>query len=387
MREMIRKVFKALFNKIIWPRYPLLMMLIFNDKCNLRCKFCEIGLLNAEKGPRELSSRELSRDGIDKCLQLCLKANIKNLLITGGEVFLSQNLWYALEKCRENDLIVDAVATNGTFLDSLSGERIALINKAVREIFVSIDGADASAHDENRGVPGTFEKLERFFSNEAKRKLFDTNFSFLAVVNSKNIRQLKGIVDLALKWKIDHIIFAPVSTDAIFFDKKRNYDKSEFTRQFDIKNYESIMEDLHAYCRDKKISNNLAEFRLWTPSYFKHMDSKEFFFEKALKKHLCSVAFNFIYVNYNGDLLPCPTMKPFANIDDEDCFKKWAKHGQALKKRFEKGDYFNECRYCYCEHPWNLRLSLLYFPLANIGANFKLYRFYGKRHNIKARHH
>jgi MoaA/NifB/PqqE/SkfB family radical SAM enzyme len=311
-----------------------------------------------------------------------MENKINRIYLTGGEPFLSKNLWYLLKKCKENQIIVEDITTNGTLLNYLSLEKIRLLNDVVKDIIVSIDSADPLEHDINRGVSGTFNKLEEFFEDREKRKLFKVNFSFNVVVHKKNIYELKKIIEIGLKWKIRHINFQPVNPDSIFPDLLKNNDKEHYVNGLDVDTYVDSLKRLYFYARKQNICTNLKLFSLWTPLYFKYLRSDRFFFNELLKKHICSKVFNFILINYNGDIIPCTNLKPIANIDDEDYLEQWKKNGQKLKLLFKEGKYFEQCKTCFCDFPYNFRLSLLYFPVSNLKFLFQLCGYYLERNKI-----
>ena len=380
---MLNSILKAYYNKVFVAKYPLQMMLYLNNNCNLKCSFCEIGLRNLGDEKAHSSIKQLSRDQIDKCIRLYLKRGIRRIYITGGEPFLATTFWYLLEKCFENKVVVEDITTNGTVLNSLSREKIDLINRVARDIIISIDSVDPKKHDENRGVQGTFDKIQQFLDNSHQRSLFKTNFSFNVVVHAKNFNELKDIIDLGVKWKITHINFQPVSTWSIFPDMERNSDKDVFVKEIDVEIYKRTLEEAYRYAKDKNINTNLKVFKEWTPYYFKYLGTSEFFFRKMPLKNTCAKVYNFIHINYNGDFIPCANLKPITNIDEKDCFEKWQLNGEKLKTSFKEGKYFDVCRNCFCDFPANYRLSLLYFPVSNFCLISKSWDYYIQRFRTK----
>ena len=375
---MLKEIAKAFYNRFFTPRYPLGLTIYLTNRCNLKCAFCEIGLDNLS-GSRTRTLRELSREEIDACMDLCGKTGIRRIYITGGEPFLAKNLWYLLESCRERRLIVDDITTNGTLFESLDSDRIRLINDVVRDIIVSIDSADPVDHDRSRGAPGTFEKIERFFLDSGRRDLFRPEFSFNTVVHRENVSNLKAIIDLGKKWSVLHINFQPVCTTTIFPDMEHVDSKQAYGENIDPDRYRESMEALADYADARGVSTNLAVFKTWTPFYFRYLNSGTCFINHLPGKFTCSKVYNYIHVNYNGDLLPCANLEPLANLGEEDFFLKWQKKAQALKSVFRSRTFFPQCASCFCDFPANFRMSLLYFPFANLGLSSRLGKYYIKR--------
>jgi len=372
---MISEIVKLYFNLLFFPKYPLMFMIYLNNFCNLKCSFCEIGQRN-NTGWINKANTELSKEQIEKVVNLCVKTGSKRIYITGGEPFLSKSIWYLLEKCCKNNIIVEDITTNGTFLNALGTYEIDLINKNTLDIIISIDSADEIKHDMSRGVAGTFQKIRSFMLNEDKRSLYRCSFSFNVVVQSKNINELKNIIDLAVAWNIKHINFQPISPATIFVDMETMQNKEELVPQLEPAIFNEYMDQLIKYSEENNISTDLSVFKLWAPFYFNYLNKNELFFDFFPPKFLCSKVFNYIHINYNGDLIPCANLKPIANIDHEDCFEKWQENAQKLKILFNKKKYFNNCRYCFCDFPTSLRISLVYFPIQNMNLLFKLARYY-----------
>lgn len=373
--KMIQQMLKAYYNYFFPPRYPLGGCVYLNNTCNLKCFFCEIGQLNRQ-AKSFTRKTELAAEEIDKLINLCSKAKINSLYVTGGEPFWAKIIWYLLRKCRNSRVSIEAITTNGTLLGELRKSDIDLINAVTEDIAISIDSAREEFHDESRGVPGTFGKIRSFLISREKRSLFKNSFSFNVVVHSRNIGELKDIIDLAAEWHIDHINFQPVCPEAIFVDIEKVSDKSCYIEGLDARKVSTVLKEAIEYARNKGVSTDLQVLNLWAPYYFEYLGKEKFFFEVLPAKFLCASVFNYIRINYNGDLIPCTNLKPVANINDDSCFEKWQVAVQKLKSLFKKGKYFYQCKYCFCDFPVSLRLSLLYFPFKNASLLLRLLNYY-----------
>ena len=375
---MVSEILKAYYNILFYPKYPIGITLYLNNICNLKCSFCEIGQRNKAEGIRE-KGVELSKEEINKIINLCLKNKIKSMYITGGEPLLSKNLWYLLEKCYKNKIIVEDITTNGTILDKLGKQEINLLNKVVKDIIISIDSAYEEKHDKSRGVAGTLQKIQSLLLNKEKRQLYKSSFSLNVVIHNQNIDELKNIIDLAISWNIKHINFQPICPESIYPDMEKMYSKDNYAKDIDANFFKDEIEEVFEYHKGKNISTNLNVFKLWSPYYFKYLYSNKLFFSFFPSKFLCSKIFNYIHINYKGDFLPCSNLKPIANINEKDCFQKWQSTAQKLKIMFKKKKYFPECKYCFCDFPASFRMSLLYFPVRNMSLLIKLGNYYMRR--------
>jgi MoaA/NifB/PqqE/SkfB family radical SAM enzyme len=380
---MTKEILKAFYNYYFTPKYPLCLVLYLTNVCNLRCGFCEIGLANSSRIKRNEPAQELSKDEIDECINLCHKTGIDKVYITGGEPFLSNNLFYLLSQCKKHNLIVEDITSNGVSFYKLKKEDIQLINDVVKNIIVSIDSYEAKEHDKNRGVEGVFHKIERFFNCEREDNFNNLNFSFNVVVHKNNFTQLKGIIDLGLKWHIQHINFQPVSPETIFPDIQVNGLKEDYIQNLHLGDFRQAILEAAEYAKGKNISTNLKIFKLWAPLYFEYLRTDRFFFEEVSSKFFCSKVFNFIHINYRGDLLPCSNLKPITNLRENDYFEKWQNYGKKIKILFKEKKYFNQCKSCFCDYPANLRYSLLYFPFSNFRLLCQLSQYYLRRKKIR----
>lgn len=134
---------------------PTLLVYEVTRRCNSRCKECNIW----KQKPK---SDELSRLELSSMLKDPLWKNLKQVILTGGEVSLREDLLniilnFYLVNC---DMKI-WVSTNGLLpepiLRTVDTCQSADVNLGVG---VSLDGIGAN-HDIVRGVPGNFEKADR----------------------------------------------------------------------------------------------------------------------------------------------------------------------------------------------------------------------------------
>lgn len=130
-------------------------MLAITDKCNSKCKHCNIWQQKPTENP-------LSPDEIYKTLSSPLFNNVGIVMNTGGECSLRDDLYDVV--MAEHNAIPKAhiiVSTNGLLPDRMIDIVQKLKEKDIHiSIGTSLDGV-GSAHDEMRGVPGNFKKVEK----------------------------------------------------------------------------------------------------------------------------------------------------------------------------------------------------------------------------------
>lgn len=374
------KIIKPLINHYFSPRYPVEAVLYITEKCNLKCKFCEIGLANREG---RAGGRELSTEQIDKIIEGMNTMKIPSMYITGGEPFLAKNFWYLLERCAEHSIVVSGITTNGSLLGRLSGEKVRLLNKAnVRRIIISIDYADAQRHDSLRGRQGLFESINDFFKSD-KSSAIAASYCLSAVISSDNYHEVSRIVQWGANMgKIRHINFQPVCVDSIFTDYgDKEKEKIPFLIKEDsLGDLQRCIDDAVSTAERLKMSTTLPFLKIWIKDYFRYVRTDTYFFNKVMRGFICSKPYNFIHINYNGDMLACTHIGPVGNIDDGCIVEQWRKSAIKYKDILNRGKYFKQCRSCFCDFGANFRYSLLYKPLTNANLLLKMAVYYLRRY-------
>jgi len=143
----------------LFPGYSLpLQGISFNltPDCNLRCSMCweyrHGGIYAGMKKSERESTLTLSelQGVIDD-----IAPSHPTVVLWGGEPFLHPHFIAFADYIKRKDLHLQVI-TNGTFLNRYSEK---LVDIGVDRIVISIDGP-STIHDEIRGVPGTFKRIE-----------------------------------------------------------------------------------------------------------------------------------------------------------------------------------------------------------------------------------
>lgn len=372
---MIINIIKLLVNHIYKPLYPVGAVLYLTSKCNLKCKFCEIGLANINK---IFDFNELSTEQIDNVISALNKLKVRNIYITGGEPFLSKNLWYLLKQCSIHSISVDAITTNGTLLNGLDELAISSLNEAkVSKIIISLDHVVPEKHDALRGRVGLFADIESFFRSGKSDKI-NTTFCLSTVVTKDNYTELSDLIGWAHSVnKIKHLNFQPVCLESIFVDYQGGGGEKQafYIERRELDSMESHLRMAQSKAESLKMSSTLPVLNTWIRSYFTYINSDVFFFDKVLNKFICSKPYNYIHINYNGDLLACTHIGPIGNIDNQNIVSQWRTAAFKYRQILNSKKYFNKCKSCFCDMAANYRISLLYSPLSNY-SKFRKHVFY-----------
>ncbi|MDD5069989.1 MAG: radical SAM protein [Candidatus Omnitrophica bacterium] len=134
----IQYPYKIIKNKLLHQQTPLIVVLVINNKCNLKCKYC-FGSYCDRDGFEDFTTMEL-KSIIDQLSDLGTSA----LTIHGGETLLRKDLGEIVDYIKRKKMYLHLV-TNGLLLK----EKVDLI-RGVDSLCISLDG-DKEGHEKNRG--------------------------------------------------------------------------------------------------------------------------------------------------------------------------------------------------------------------------------------------
>lgn len=200
-----------LSRKINYPLVgPKVLQISLTSRCNLNCRMCSI--TNSVPKDEELSTAQILH-AIDQAEGY----GIKEILLTGGEPFLREDLFEISGYCHSKGLR-SIVTTNGTLINEPMVESI--VNSRISHLHFSIDGFK-DANDYVRG-PGVYDKIIKAVNllSEKRRKHHSFSLGLACTVMDNNVDQLSGLVKLADDLNIDVINFQPLVKDnSNFLDK------------------------------------------------------------------------------------------------------------------------------------------------------------------------
>lgn len=321
-------------------KYPYKLTFAITNKCNLRCKTCQIW--------KRKSADELSGEEMDKFF------NINNFFnwidITGGEIFLRKDLLDITKSIKNNvrNLVMLHYPTNGFLTERIAEmtEEITSLDFNNLVITVSIDGKK-DIHNEIRGSEKAFDRcIETYKELKKNKKLKVYLGCTLSPFNINNfgnfIEELKDYIpnlkhsDIHLN--IYHYSESLYSNEPMDFDKKKIIELIDTFIQkkgFKLLNPISLLE----YTYMKNIKNYLTLNR--TP------------FNCKSGKISC-------FIDPIGNVYPCTGFNVISgNLRDNDYdLLKILKNETSviLNKKIEKG----KCPHCWtpCEAYQNILSNL-----------------------------
>ncbi|MEI6102821.1 MAG: radical SAM protein [Methanothrix sp.] len=173
--------------------------------CNLRCRHCWVvpRYVKGRPDPGEVIDAKLLQRAVEeaKPLGLC------SAKITGGEPLLHPQFKEIVKMLSDQGLGLN-METNGTLMTPQIARWLKEETR-VGFISVSLDGADAAAHDSFRGVPGAFDSallgLDALFGAGYR------NVQVIMSVYRGNALQIDDVVALARAHGANSVKFTPVT--------------------------------------------------------------------------------------------------------------------------------------------------------------------------------
>ena len=277
---------------------PFCVSFEITHSCNARCKHCHLG------GPVQEE-----RASPQKLGEICRTLKPMVAQLSGGEPLLRNDvLKIAREFKRPNRAPYIVITTNGALLTK--DKYYQLLQAGVDEISLSLDYPD-ERHDEFRGIPGLFGKIQDLVQGVDSGK--NRAVTLCCVVQSDNFRDLPKMAELAKRWGV-RLNFSA-------YTRLRTNNSGYLLSKAEIDEF-------------KKVVASLLEFKeryrtIFTSGYvFGKMIE---YFERGTAPN-CRTGERFFNVNPNGTLSPCGLI-----------IKNYATQRE-LRELFSKS---NECSFCY----------------------------------------
>ena len=256
---------------------PSQVLLETTARCNLRCGHC---LLSAGK-PLE---NELTAQEFIPILERFHEIGVKHVTLSGGEV-LTKKDWEILADfcvCRFSC----GVLTNGTVITEEIADRMSYL----KDVQVSLYGADAETHEKIAQVKGSFERALTGIRLLTERGV---TVGVSALMVPFNLNQLEDIVNLAISAKCRIVrvgIVCPIG--------RARHKEWELTAD-------------HMAWLDTEMRRLRQE----------HKDEIDIRWEEDLtrEEHRCGAGFTTWTVVSNGDVYPCGSWRiPLGNLTKDD---------------------------------------------------------------------
>lgn len=274
MSDMTSAPKNLVFRALDIPLRPKGLVFMVTDKCNSRCMHCNIWRQKPVDNP--LTAQEIEKLFSDKLFE-----KVEYVICTGGEPSVRNDLgdiFLGLHKAMPNATL--QLSTNGLLPERvIKVVNMAMENGIRMDVGVSIDGI-GKKNDQIRGVEGSFEKVDRLFSE---------------LVNLRS--RYEGKLTIAAG-----IVISDLTLDSI-------YAVREYVKKQDIGLVEAWYNTASFY-----INQNDEEKAIFKEKLLEVVGSQppNVIREKWLKwlngesiKFPCFAASTFCVVKCNGDIVPC----------------------------------------------------------------------------------
>lgn len=294
----------------------------FLQECNLRCKHCYQG--NYDKKEFEFSVLQKIADQIFLALE---KWNMYGrIALTGGEPFLSNNLYPLLQYINDNDRVVSIdILSNGTLIGENEIRHLKDFHK-LHQVQISLDGGTATEHEFIRGR-GTFQKA----INAIKLlKSEGISVSIMFTLSNLNKNSYAKAIELAEREKVDAITIERVTPCG-------HSDLSSILKKEEVK---------EIYTGITKMANAIPNItiRRARPLWCNTVSLNKL--SKATIGGFCPVGYTSLAILWDGTVLPCRRLEiPIGNILKDGIFKIW--YGSELLWNIrDKRNLKGKCRNC-----------------------------------------
>jgi MoaA/NifB/PqqE/SkfB family radical SAM enzyme len=286
----------SIYEKFSFPfEKPYKYIFIITNKCNSRCKTCNIWKIY-EKKP-ELMEKELTLEEYEKIFH-----DIKNdslwLTLSGGEPFLRNDIdkiAILANRIMENLFFLN-IPTNGLMPEVIM-EKTKLILDSIRDnidfhVTISLDGSE-EINDEIRGINGSYKKAMTTYRSLKKLEHVFSNFkvSFQVTLSKFNLNNIEKIIKVIKKSR--YPIFTFAHENRYFDNLNSGIDFREIQNGLSVEKINLI---LNSYKIDD-VKNLITKIYLKLATKF---------FANTQKLVLpCFASFATITIDPYGNVLPC----------------------------------------------------------------------------------
>ncbi|MHA1704731.1 MAG: radical SAM protein [Promethearchaeota archaeon] len=324
---------------IRYTKVPHTVQILLTHKCNLHCNFCLIDASN------KVNKEELNTIEWLKFFERLRELRIFNIILSGGEIFLRNDLFVLLKRLRENSIHRITLLTNGTLITKEIANQLSKIN--IKHISISVDGLEEK-HDKLRGK-GTFQKILNGIQNLINVGI-KSQISFTPM--KSNYKDLGPLIDFIVSMGIKVINVNTLSPHGrclnIYKDIALEY-------PLQIKEVLDIIKEKKRKHSDLKVKCGLG-FYYNLPESYKYWQKtpKKNFRIKHLKDG-CGAASTSCVITSTGDVIPCEGLYDFkgGNIRKQDLLDIWnnSKNFKIIrdlsKIAMNQVPYCKDCKYIF----------------------------------------
>lgn len=288
------------YNKAFTENRPVSVMIELLTKCNLRCEHCYLS---------SHTSSGLSFEKVKELLFELRDLGVVNVSLTGGEIFLRDDLFEIIEIARSLYMRV-FLLSNGTLLN---GENIAKLKKLyISEFSTTIFSMNQEIHDSITKKSGS---LSILLDNLNELKKTGITIRVKTPLMKKNLENFNDIYVYCKKNGFDYMV-----SPLIF--SKNNGDTSPKSLRIEDSELDSVMKNIDSISRNNHLHVNDVP---------------------------CAAIFYSFAIDCHGDVFPCNSFfYKVGNIYQQSLNDIWYSSKELkLIKSIKNSDlkYCNKCEY------------------------------------------
>ncbi|MFH2145460.1 MAG: radical SAM protein [Candidatus Omnitrophota bacterium] len=292
------------------------VIISITNRCNLKCRMCDIPLC---------SLGELETDLWKRILRDISQTGVQTVVFSGGEPLLREDICALVTEAKNNNMNA-CLTSNGYLLDDACAQKLA--QAKINVVNISIEGTEAT-HDYLRGR-GAYGRAISALKNLKKHGIETT---IAATVSRYNLKELICIMELAHEIGVTTVRFQPFSR--IFLK-----DNTPEAQKFFISKDESVklrrdIEAIIDLSARYRIATNPVNYLRRIPGYLSE--------EEKLASGGCSALWTSCPVNARGDIFPCWVFAKdgfiAGNLKENNFFDIWSssRHEQLKKQIIKTG--------------------------------------------------
>jgi Fe-coproporphyrin III synthase len=338
--------------------------------CNFRCGFCEFA---ADRLPRERKIH-FPFERWEELLRDFRALGGREVYLTGGEPLMHPQFWEMVELAQGQGLPVHRITTNGSMRTQMGEKEMRLAREAVRAIQVSVDSPRTAEHDASRGFEGAMERLTEFIG---ALRAEGVQIHISNVLTRGLFRRSAELIEWAHGLGVRHVNFQPCNWEANYGDYDAVEDKERFAvPDEEMNSLDTALEEAHRMARRRGVSTNLPLLRRWVRAFFECQGTGEFFHDRLFVHFRCYVPHETVYVGSAGEIFPCTLLRHVGTLSEGRLSDLWEGAMQPVRDHLDRGQFFPECRSCYCDFPANVRKNIQRHPLRHAGKALSLLPYY-----------
>lgn len=280
------------------------VIISITNRCNLRCRMCDI--------PYE-KKEELSTEQWKKVISGASRLGAQTIVFSGGEPLLRADICELVAFSKKNNMSA-CITSNGCLLDGPAA--VNLSSCGVSVVNISIEGTRRT-HDYLRGA-GAFDRAVSALGNLKKNRIEATVAS---TVTRYNYKDMPYILDLAKEHGATTVRFQPFNN--IFLGDRSREGKFLINNK-DVSKVERVIEKVIALSKFYNIATNPEGYLNRIPAY---LSGNKFLPNScAGLQYLCPI-------NSSGEIFPCWIEKCsnnlIGNVKDESLYDLWLSQKRA----------------------------------------------------------